>query len=70
MPQLKLSPGDLDNDNVLTTTDLNILQACFDNQTSALCGDKKQAADLTDDGKVDVLDYNVYRDTVKSQEGD
>lgn len=70
LPTVVLRPGDLTGDNQLTTADSNLLQACFD-ATKGTCGDPYRAiADYNGDGKVDILDYNMYHDSVIRREGD
>lgn len=53
--QLTVTPGDLDQNNVLDIYDFNFLIECYGDKTC----DKKQQADLQDDGVVDSKDLNI-----------
>jgi hypothetical protein len=60
--QATLVAGDLDGDNKLTPLDYNLIYGCYSVDTPARSCDanKKKLADLTDDGKVNQFDINLF----------
>jgi len=72
LPPLALTAGDSNNDNSLSILDYNIILDCYSELTPAQnCsnGDKKLSADLTDDGKVNQFDYNLFLRELSTQGG-
>lgn len=72
LPQLSLITGDTNNDNQLSVLDYNIILDCFaDLGLPRNCTDanKKIMSDLTDDGKVDQFDYNLFLRELSVQVG-
>ena len=70
LPPLALTTGDSNNDNSLSVLDYNIILDCYSVLTPAQnCsnGDKKLSADLTDDGKVNQFDYNLFLRELSTQ---
>lgn len=73
MPNAILITGDIDNDNKLTNLDYNILADCYADLTNPKnCSNvnKKLTADLSDDGKVNLVDYNTFIRELSIVEGD
>lgn len=68
-----MRPGDIDRDGTISPTDFNQLTSCFATAPGVKpigpCTNS-QNADLNDDGKVDILDYNLYRETVIRRAGE
>lgn len=70
---LELVAGDTDNDNKLESTDdYDIIMDCYSDLLGpANCNaTKKLAADISDDGKVDQDDYNLFLRELSVQQGD
>ncbi len=66
-----LIAGDLDNDNLLTVSDWNIMNACIFNKNPAVCSQTHKArADYTADGVVDDLDYGLFLRENTTPQGD
>lgn len=68
-----LVTGDIDNDNILSVLDYNLLMNCYSDLLPATnCNDDaaKQAADLNDDGNVNQLDYNLFFRELAFRTGD
>lgn len=66
LPQVTLTQGDIDADNVLDLKDYNLALACFQDtkcQTANLL-------DFNDDGKSDVIDYNLLLQSFRKLPGD
>lgn len=61
VPQVLLTPGDIDQNNAVNILDYNILLDCFsDIKPARNCNDsKKRSSDITDDGFVNQFDYNL-----------
>ncbi len=63
VPQFQMVAGDVNGDNILNILDFSWLGDCFTEVLPArACPDatKKFKADLTDDGKVNSFDYNLF----------
>lgn len=71
LPQVTLITGDINQDNILSILDYNILLGCYSGTASAKDCDvvRKRVSDLNDDGKVDGLDYNLFLRTMAVQRG-
>lgn len=59
----ELAVGDVNGDNAVDVLDWNIVRDCFqgdveDRSQSPSCGQKKEKADVTDDGRVNGIDIN------------
>jgi hypothetical protein len=68
-----LVTGDIDNDNILSVLDYNLLMNCYsDLLPPTACADDnaKQAADLNDDGNVNQFDYNLFFRELAFRTGD
>ncbi|MBI4084345.1 MAG: VWA domain-containing protein [Candidatus Levybacteria bacterium] len=73
VPKFQMVAGDVNNDNVLNVLDYNILTDCYSDLKQPLsCPDlnKKFISDLTDNGKVDAFDYNLFIRELSVQQGD
>ena len=73
VPQFQMVAGDVNGDNILNVLDYNILTDCYSDLKPALsCPDpnKKFISDLTDDGKVNAFDYNLFIRELSVQQGD
>jgi len=66
-----LVSGDVNNDNQLTNADYDIIMGCYsDLQPAKNCdATRKAAADLSDDGKVNHDDYNLFMREISVQNG-
>lgn len=63
LPEIDLMVGNTNDDNQLDVRDYNLLMLCFTDigGPSVSCFDqRKQAADITDDGMVNQSDYNLF----------
>ncbi len=71
VPQFALATGDINNDNLINTADYGILIGCFsDLQPAKNCdATKKLQSDITDDGKVNQFDYNLFLRELSVQSG-
>lgn len=71
LPETVLTTGDINNDNFMNILDYNILEGCFSDLLPAQdCTDaNKVRADLTDDGKVNQYDYNLFVREISTQPG-
>ncbi|OGH48228.1 MAG: hypothetical protein A3A51_04385 [Candidatus Levybacteria bacterium RIFCSPLOWO2_01_FULL_39_10] len=69
--QVALVSGDVNNDNQLTNADYDIIMGCYsDLQPAKNCdATRKAAADLSDDGKVNHDDYNLFMREISVQNG-
>lgn len=68
---VKLSTGDINNDNKIDIRDYNIIVSCFeDKAATSSCGNNKQLADLDDNGTIDGVDYNILIKSLSAREGD
>jgi hypothetical protein len=67
-----LVAGDVNLDNKLTIADYDLIMACYSDLAAAKNCDasKKLAADITDDGKVNQDDYNLFLRELSVQTGD
>lgn len=73
LPTISLITGDVNNDNLLSIIDYNMLLDCFSDISPAKnCSDstKKLATDLSDDGAVNQFDYNLLLRELSVQGGD
>jgi hypothetical protein len=71
--QASLVTGDTNNDNKINILDYNMLLDCYaDLAEPKNCSDqsKKQITDLTDDGKVNLFDLNLFLRELSNQDGD
>ncbi|MCL4354551.1 hypothetical protein M1349_03750 [Patescibacteria group bacterium] len=66
LPTTELATGDLNNDNILNLADYNIFISCFGEKQC----DKKDLADLNDDGVVDEIDLNILKVGLMGRSGD
>ncbi len=66
-----LVTGDVDNDNRLSILDYNQITDCYSDLAPARNCDasKKERTDITDDGKVNQFDYNLFLRELKVQPG-
>jgi hypothetical protein len=57
-----LTGGDINSDNNINIIDYNILMDCYSDLTPAIAcvGNNASLADLTDDGRVNQFDYNLF----------
>ncbi len=72
LPSITLVTGDSNNDNLISIGDFTLIIDCFSDLTPARnCADpaKKQSTDLTDDGKVNQFDYNLFLRELSVQSG-
>lgn len=71
LPETTLISGDVNGDNALNILDYNIILGCFSDLAPAQsCTISQQRmADLTDDGKVNQLDYNLFLREVATHTG-
>ena len=72
IPPVSLVTGDINNDNLLSISDYNLLIDCYSDLSPAKnCSDqiKKRASDLTDDGAVNQFDYNLFLRELSVQTG-
>ncbi len=73
LPAIILVSGDVNNDNILSILDFKLISDCYSDFLPAKnCSDqnKKNAADISDDGKVDQDDYNLYLRELSIKSGD
>lgn len=72
LPTITLVTGDINNDNSLSILDYNILIGCYSDFAPAISctAAQKTAADVTDDGKVEQFDYNLFLRDLSVQTGD
>ena len=72
IPSLSLVAGDIKPDNALNILDYNTLLDCFSDLAPAKNCDavKKRQSDITDDGKVNQFDYNLFLRELSVQQGD
>ena len=72
LPALTFVTGDIKSDNVLNILDYNIIIGCYSDFAPALSctAEQKLASDLTDDGKVNQFDYNLFLRDLSVQSGD
>ncbi len=71
--QASLVTGDANEDNKLNVLDYNMLLDCYSDLTDPKnCSDenKKKMTDLTDDGKVNLFDVNLFLRELSTQDGD
>jgi hypothetical protein len=71
LPETVLISGDINGDNTLNILDYNRIIDCFSDLVPAqsCTPSSLRAADLTDDGKVNQLDYNLFIREVSSRPG-
>lgn len=70
---ISLTTGDIDNNNVINIKDYDVLLDCYSDLLPARnCNDlnKKNAADISDDGKVNSSDYNLFLRELSIVSGD
>ncbi len=72
MPPITLVAGDFDSNNAINVLDYNFLMGCYsDIMDPAFCDFKKSSiADISDDGHVNQLDYNLFIREISVQHGD
>ncbi|HSX40030.1 MAG TPA: hypothetical protein VLF68_00250 [Candidatus Saccharimonadales bacterium] len=82
LPQLLMTVGDVNGDNILNILDYNILSDCFDTNhlmtdlssryVSPSCSAHHESpnADLNDDGIIDGVDYNFFVSNLPQPNGD
>ncbi len=72
LPAVTLVTGDINNDNILSILDYNILIGCYSDFGPAISCNAtlKVQSDVTDDGKVDQFDYNLFLRDLSVQTGD
>lgn len=72
-PAVALTTGDTNLDNELNVLDFNVITDCYSDLLEAKnCSDtaKKTRADLSDDGKVNQDDYNLFLRELSIKQGD
>jgi len=72
LANIYLVTGDTNNDNSLSVLDYNLLLDCYsDINPPRDCSDpnKKTMSDITDDGKTNQFDYNLFLRELSSQQG-
>ncbi|MBI2621264.1 MAG: hypothetical protein HYW63_01290 [Candidatus Levybacteria bacterium] len=71
-PVAFLIAGDVNNDNSLSILDYNLIMDCYSDLLPAKNCDttKKDQADLSDDGRVDFDDYNLFLRELSVQRGE
>lgn len=71
LPVTPLIVGDVNNDNVINILDFNVIDGCFSDLLPAhnCTDDLKADADITDDGKVNQFDYNLFIREISAQSG-
>lgn len=60
VPTVTLITGDVDGDNTLSILDFNILAQCYEPARPASACTLSEHADLNDDDRIDILDYNLW----------
>lgn len=72
VPPLSLTAGDFNNDNRLNVADYNFLIDCYKDFLPARFCDtnKTRKADLSGEGSVNILDYNLFLREITSPVGD
>ena len=61
LPQVRLTAGDIDGNNVVDLNDYNLLISCYNDFGPPKCSSSiAQAADFDADGKVNAKDYNLF----------
>ena len=67
-----LIAGDVNQDNKLSVLDYDIIMGCYSDLSPAKNCDaaKKLAADISDDGKVNQDDYNLFLREISVQQGE
>ncbi len=65
LPQVILDPVDLNEDNVISFVDVLRFRTCLNGQTC-----NKRESDLNDDGKSDLMDFNVFGAVFGNTRGD
>ncbi len=66
LPVVPLTQGDLNTNNVIDINDYNLALPCFQNKSC----ETKNIIDFNDDGKADVIDYNLLLSAFHQYEGD
>jgi hypothetical protein len=72
LPTMSMVSGDVNNDNALDILDYNILISCYADLAPAgpnCTASQGTASDLTDDGKVNQFDYNLFLRELSVQAG-
>ena len=72
LPPIHLVNGDVNGDNKLNILDYNLIISCYSDFTKAIaCTPQfKKTTDITDNGKVDQFDYNLFLRDLSVQNGD
>lgn len=65
LPEIVLSPVDLNQDNVISFLDVLKFRTCFRDQSCT-----EGESDLNDDGEIDILDLNVFNSVFGNTRGD
>jgi hypothetical protein len=71
IPPVYLISGDIDTNNQINIADFNSLMGCYSDLTAAksCTSQQKTAADITDDGSVNQLDYNLFIREIGNRSG-
>ena len=72
LPNLTLTTGDANNDNLLNILDYNIILGCYADisPASSCTAAQKLATDFNDDGNVNQFDYNLFLRELSVQSGE
>lgn len=72
IPTVNLVTGDVVSDNALNILDYNVIVGCYSDFAAPVSctSQNKSAADITDDGKVNQFDYNLFLRDLSVQNGD
>jgi len=72
VPTINLVTGDVVGDNALNILDYNIIVGCYSDFAApvACSSQNKSSSDITDDGKVNQFDYNLFLRDLSVQNGD
>lgn len=66
LPQIMLTSGDYDQNNVIDIEDFNVALSCFQTKSCPT----KEGVDVNDDGQTNVIDYNLFLSSFRRSEGD
>jgi len=70
LPSIRVTNGDITNDNKIDLLDYNILVNCYGSKADTDSCTNKQGADINDDGTIDGIDYNIFVRELSVQNGD